>query len=170
MKVLPLSPERYAEYDQFLSRNKHALVYYSSSFKSVLEDCLSAESYYLIVEDNGCIIVVLPIFFVTGGYGCIANSLPFFGSHGSPIVDAEYSFEDVSKMFLDEADRVCRERQCIVHTMSVSPFSEKNEFYESCGFNVVDDRISQILTLTDPDVLIKNMHQKLRNGLRKAQK
>jgi hypothetical protein len=83
IRVEPLTDE--AAYAAFLRGRPDALLYHSLPFRDLLVDHLGCEPEYLVATDGGEIRGALPLMWLDG----VANSLPFYGSHGDVLADDE---------------------------------------------------------------------------------
>lgn len=67
----------------------------SDQYRTALTNSLShAESDYLLVHNSTGPLAFVPSFRAAGPYGVVANSLPFFGSHGGLFVDPSLGLRD----------------------------------------------------------------------------
>lgn len=107
-------------------------------------------------------------------FGKVANSLPFFGSHGgpSPIAGAAGKRELLSKFFQWASDNNIASATVIENPFD--PFDEA--MIAVSGLESVDDRIGQFTKLPASDsddlddALFSLFHTKTRNAVRKGQK
>ena len=72
--------------DAFLRGRRGGLIYHSIRYRELLMDHLGCEPEYLVARESGEIRGVLPMRATDSG-GWVCNSLPFYGSHGSPVAD-----------------------------------------------------------------------------------
>jgi hypothetical protein len=176
LSVDRLSTEIEADYDNFVRSIPTTLFYASLGYRNLLKNFLAAENYYFIARNEGGRIVgVLPSFIKeVPGKGSVANSLPFYGSHGGVI--AENSQGEISGALLTHFRKFVEERGCISSTVISSPFDSDLSQYEACtGFTVSDSRIGQMTPLPsageDPRAAVMHaLHHKTRNMVRKAEK
>lgn len=80
MQVVCLNNSLYSAYNEFLASKN--MLYYSLSFKNLLEEFLNCKSLYYVAYDSGKIHGILPLMYRGGKFGEVLNSLPFYGSHG----------------------------------------------------------------------------------------
>jgi len=161
------------KYEKFASTHDQGLLYYSVKYRDFLRSFLEAEDYYLLLEDDGETVGILPLFLKRNNtYGNILNSLPFFGSHGGPLVsvgpegevkllealrDLEYSFN------------------CVSSTIISGPFGCREGLYQATLCPTLRDfRIGQMLELpndsSDDTLFYRYYHESLRRNIRKALK
>ena len=155
------------------SKIDNGLIYYSSKYRDFLKSILNAESHYLINGEAKSPKVLFPMFVKDGPYGLIANSLPFFGSHGSPVVDGsqEISVLDV----LRECEKQVLEKNWSAITIVENPFATipDSVLRKLKLLRQIDTRMSQV-THAGSDIpfsleeLMKRFHVKMRNAIRKG--
>ena len=150
-----LSKSDYDSYARFLLKDEKSLFYLSLRYKLFLEMLLSCESRYLIAKDQeGGIVGAFPLMISKKGkFGRIGNSLPYFGSNGSAIVDQSISFDDqsaVRRLLLEGAEKCCENAGCGAQTIVTSPFERSWERDESSvTYDFLDKRIGQITPLPE---------------------
>jgi hypothetical protein len=174
IKILDQSLE--AQYDDFLLKTPHSLLYASNKYRKFLKEFLKEEDAYLIaLEENGEIKGALPTFLkLNKNYGNILNSLPFYGSNGA-VIEHENN-EDVRMGLINAFYSFAEKHKCVSSTLVSSPLDAKEEFYErTTNYTLKDSRIGQLTPLPpssdDTDgAVMKTIHYKTRNLVRKAQK
>jgi hypothetical protein len=150
-----------------------SLVYYSPQYGRFLESLLNAESRYFFVgardEPDG----LLPMLMVDGPFGAVANSLPFFGSHGAPV--AKGNDPGIVEVLLGAAEQTIEELALASMTIVENPFHPISETQIATlkYLRPVDSRISQIThwphgAPADDEELISHFHSKHRNAIRKG--
>lgn len=164
--------------EEFLASARGSMVYYTPKYRTFLKSILPrSEDLTLVARDRGRIVGLLPLFIKRNErFGDVVNSLPFFGSHGGPLVDDTHPLADVI------ATSLCQKLAGIFDggnfasaTLVENPFVPLTDRQAaSLGFEVVDDRIGQFLGLPAPSddlraVISRKMHQKTRNAVRKGQ-
>ena len=108
IRVMEKSDEK--EYENFIASLPAAMFFHTIKYKSFLEAVLdSSQAYYFIARDeDGKIVGVLPTFVMISSHKeCVANSLPFFGSHGgvlcnSPDIELKRALLRHQKEFLSK--------------------------------------------------------------------
>lgn len=110
-------------------------------FHQLLEKTLGLKVHYVEVEGGA-----IPVFVREGKYGKMANSLPFYGSHGGFLIDpaAIHSFRvDVVRQNLKNSfDCFLCDEDCLLSTMIESPL-----VYNAFDGDYVDDRRLQMTPL-----------------------
>jgi hypothetical protein len=167
-------------YDEFLERNDNALVHYSGAFLRFLSRAIpEVELKYLTAVNGDRILGLMPFaLLVNSKLGTVVNSLPFFGSHGGAFMDKDlpdHGKEVVHSLyaaFLAELES-CNAVSTTLVENCFAPLSDS--FLCRMGFEVVDDRISQITPLPSgnseiEEKLFASFHGKTRNAIRKGQK
>jgi len=176
LQVNRLTPELEKSYEAFVRSVPNALFFSSLGYRNLLKKFLGAEDHYFIAQkDDGQILGVLPSFIKdVSGRGSVANSLPFYGSHGG-VITANNNKQVVSALLTHFRDFV-EDRGCLSSTVITSPFDEDLSLYEECtGFTTTDSRIGQLTLLpkgegNSAQLVMDSLHQKTRNMVRKAEK
>jgi hypothetical protein len=171
-----LSPEDGTDYESFVRSIPTALFYASLGYRNLLKSFLEAEDHYFIARNKeGRIVGALPSFIKeVSGKGSVANSLPFYGSHGGVITENPQG--EIAGTLLTYFRKFVAERGCISSTVITSPFDSDLAQYETCtGFTASDSRIGQMTPLPsvveDPRAAVMHaLHHKTRNMVRKAEK
>lgn len=171
-----LSPKSEKDYDTFIRSVPTALFFASLAYRNLLKSFLEADDYYFIARNKeGRIVGALPSFIKeVPGKGSVANSLPFYGSHGGVIT--ENSQGEATGALLAHFREFVAKRGCISNTIISSPFDSDLSLYEACtGFTTSDSRIGQMTLLPsvgeDPRAsVMQALPSKTRNMVRKAEK
>jgi Acetyltransferase (GNAT) domain len=176
LSIVRLPPELEADYDDFVRSIPTTLFFASLGYRNLLKRFLEAEDYYFVAQNKeGRIVGVLPSFIKdVPGKGSVANSLPFYGSHGG-VIAGNYQGE-VARALLSHFRDFVADRGCISSTIVSSPFISDLSQYEACtGFTASDFRIGQMTPLPNADedpraAVMRTLHSKTRNMVRKAEK
>lgn len=89
VEVRPLRGGDDASYASFVENHEAGLLYYSLSYKALLEEVLGCDARYWIADGGGGIEGVLPVMERDGPYGRVINALPFYGSHGGVLASTD---------------------------------------------------------------------------------
>lgn len=177
LAVEVLTPESEQDYDNFVRSIPTSLFYASLGYRTLLTHFLAAEEHYLIARDSDQRIVgVLPAFVLeVPGKGCVANSLPFYGSHGGVVTSDTSGL--VAKCLLEHFRDFATARRCLTSTIISSPFDTNLLPYygDSTSYKMTDSRIGQLTRLPkgndESSALVMNaLPSKTRNMVRKAEK
>jgi hypothetical protein len=170
------------EYEEMLLSIETSMLYASFKYRQFLKHILvNSTPVYLIARQNKEIIGTLPAFICNNEvYGCVLNSLPFYGSNGGILVSTKASNPSaVRNELLQAFNALARTRNVAVSTIISSPFDSNIDFYEAnTGFTLRDERIGQITTLPRncSDAyklkmeLFNSFHKNTRTSIRKAEK
>jgi hypothetical protein len=138
-----------------------------------LIDLLSCENETIKFSDSEIGEIILPLLVKDGPRGRVANSLPFFGSHGGPF-SIDGSIAGGGKALQTLEDRIEQSGYSSV-TVIENPFQTiATEDEESLRFlRVVDTRISQVThwnmeVIATEKTLLERFHPKTRNSVRKG--
>jgi hypothetical protein len=153
-------------WDSFLLTQPAAIVHYSIRYRDLLVDHLGCRAEYLVARDGGTIRGVLPIMWASDpDGGRIANALPYYGSHGSPVADGP---ESESALIEAWNERVT-DRSTLAGTMVMNPFLERDPAVPR--HDMTDERISQVTPLPDgagePEIM-EMISRTARKNVRKA--
>jgi len=169
-------------YEEFVDRNAFLPLYGNRRFLSFLENVAECKAHVLLAFNGSKIVGSLP--FATAereGVGCVVNSLPWYGSHGSVLVDrnlvANGAGEEVTSALLTEFARTIDRPDLLSSTMILLPDQEPHiAVYEKILRPVrYDRRVSQITELPPgSDHVAQGLEaifkQKSRNLVRKSLK
>ena len=141
------------QYQLFLKENNHFLWYVSLEYKLLLENYLNANSLYLLIKKEGNIVGCLPLMESRNTpIGTIINSLPFYGSNGSFLVDKKVEKDEATEimnLLLGSLLSYVDKKNVSAVTLITSPFDiHSKEFLEdNFEFTFSDFRIGQITPL-----------------------
>ncbi len=91
-------------YTAFLLRCPAATVYHSLPFRDLVLACTGAEQRYALAWRGEELIGALPMMFADGPFGRVANSLPFFGSHGDILANDVGAIPPLQRWFRDQME------------------------------------------------------------------
>lgn len=177
-----LSASTFDVYENLNQGSSAGLIYGSIKYKNFLQSIFPrAETLYLLAWRDSRLAGALPCFMTEGPAGLVMNSLPFYGSHGAPILSNECEDPTSTKLALiEEFDRIANDHSVASSTIISNPFqTEDHQFYENnIRYTYKDERIGQVTRLPDQnihpvdldDALMGIFHQKTRNVVRKSQK
>lgn len=171
-----LNEENKLKYDAFIRNHPARSLFNSLKFKLFLEKTIpNSNAIYILGMENGIPQLIFPIFLVRGKYGTVANSLPFFGSHGGPIHSEECP-EHLYNMVFEYYEKICETNNVVTSTL-IEPYQWQAKIdFKHLGFSIVDQRIGQVSELPNIEQgsfetdLYQMMHSKTRNLVRKALK
>lgn len=174
MEIKTLDSSLVPAYERFLQGMPNALLYASDRYRRFLKKHTKAQDNYLLALDShGQVTGAFPAFFLTDpDYGCVMNSLPFFGSNGAVL--APEGDTETRRALLAAMLELCRQKSCISATVITSPFEPDQDFYHrelSAAF--LDRRIGQITPLPAngpqvEDTLMAAFDGSARRNIRKA--
>ena len=119
IEVEPLnSPEEDAAWDEFLLGSEGGLIFHATRYRDLLVDHLGCTAEYLVAREGGEIRGVLPLMWASDGGGRICNSLPFYGSHGSPVAKGP----EAERALLDAWNERITDPGTLAATMVENPF------------------------------------------------
>lgn len=162
--------------DEFTMQQPTSLMYYSSRYRWFLHDLLpGAESFYVVAKQQQQIVALLPVFIKRGPHGTVANSLPFFGSHGGILASQECTESTICQ--LQKAFyQLCKEKSVDVATLVCNPLVKGGKQQLEWEPSFRDSRIGQLTFFPDcktedtEQSLMAMFHSKTRNMVRKANK
>ena len=164
-----------AEFSDFVAAMPSALIYLTLRYRDLLRDFLKAEDHYFVARDSARTIVgVFPAFIKhVPGNGSVANSLPFYGSNGGPLMHVQH--ERAGQLMLQHFEAYAADLGCLSSTVVFSPLSDAEGISQMLGAGATDSRIGQITYLPSADhaaaIAVMNfLDSKTRNMVRKAEK
>ena len=176
ISIRTLLPSDYLQYDHFLGRATESSLYYSLEFRGFLESAISGTPVYLIACDEDANIVgSLPLFTLTSPiFGTIANSLPWYGSHGGCLLldpDQTTVRTELLKSYCEYT------KNFVSSTLVLSPFEQKyyHQYSEVIQPSLEEYRVGQVTQMPANSEHVTNdlfsvIHQKTRNLVRKSLK
>jgi hypothetical protein len=167
IEVEALSPAEDAAWDAFLLECDGGLLYYSTRYRDLLLDELGCEAEYLVAREEGEIRGVLPLMWSEDGGDRVLNSLPYYGSHGAPLVTSP----DAERALIDAWNERSSDARTAAATMVTNPFRGVDPLEPD--HDLTDRRISQVTQLPDaPDEerVLALVEASARRNARKAAK
>jgi len=151
--------------EQFLASTANNLFHYSEGFAEFIVKAIPGTKIDVLeAKRGGKLTGLLPIAtFHHEEYGTVLNSLPFFGSHGSPVTLEYEDKVELMHKFRETAISLKLSSATIIE----NPFSPLDDnLIKASGLEVVDDRVGQFTRLPTK---IEDFHVKTRNAIRKGQ-
>ena len=170
-----LDHTNFEEYNKFVLRNHNFLWYVSLFYKNFFTEYLEANSMYYIVLVGQKIVGCLPLFEKQNAkYGAVLNSLPFYGSNGSFLLDNCLNLKgknEVMSMLLLEVLRYSKSKNIAALTLITNPLDDFSLKFLEGNFNFTfkDHRIGQLTTLPETkETLIQVFSNPRPRNIRKA--
>jgi hypothetical protein len=177
--VEQLSLQDAVGYNSVVESSSNGMRYHTLKWTHVLHRFTKATPMHLIVKLNGTVVGVLPSFIKKNTkYGNVLNSLPFFGTHGGPIVSPTLNEEkqlQIKKQLLLAFKNLAKENDCISSTLITTPFEDNSKIIqETLKPDFIDSRITQMALFPKMNNIEKGImdtvEKRCRNAIRKAQK
>lgn len=155
----------------------HALgLYTSSPFLAFLQRVVPGASvHWLSANGPRGPVGVLPIALADAGGWRVGNSLPFYGSHGGPIIQPGLNPEEsqaVQAALWQALDQWAVQQHCAAVTVVEHPFRPIDAALAGqAGYAVVDERLGMVKPLvggSSREAVLAGCHLKLRNAIRKG--
>jgi hypothetical protein len=141
-------------YAALVSERPDGLLYHSPAYRDLLVDELGCRAEYLGAFEGGELRGALPVMWS----GAVANSLPFYGSHGSVLAaDAR-----VRGALVRAWDERATDRATAAATLVANPFSAEPPPAPAHDFS--DERISQVTPLAAPPALEASARRNVRKA------
>jgi CelD/BcsL family acetyltransferase involved in cellulose biosynthesis len=166
-------------FERVVNESPAGLMYASLRYRAFLELVLeNAEAHYYVAYEDGVAAGVLPVFRVRDSSGDVVNSLPFFGSHGGPLLSPVAKDPDAVRAALlnrwtaHATDQGVRAATLITNPLDAAGAASASQLPR----DFEDTRIGQFTLLParesglGREVLMSLFHQKTRNAVRKAEK
>ncbi|AWI33517.1 peptidoglycan bridge formation glycyltransferase FemA/FemB family protein [Helicobacter apodemus] len=171
MQISLLNAAFASKYNDFLNRCDCAMMYYSLSFKRLLEDVLECKSHYLMAINKDRICGILPLMLRGGKYGEVLNSLPFFGSNGGILADNDESRNRLLEVY-KEYSRDFASSTYITNPLEdliFQTYTKNTQIrYTPLLYDFIDSRIGQITPLLPEQELLKSFAASARRNIAKA--
>lgn len=175
-----LRPEDREEYENVVRLSTSGMRAHTLTWTRVLQRFTGAELNYLVAKVEGRIVGVLPSLMKKNvKYGNVLNSLPFFGTHGGPVVLPTLDEGDrlrVKKSLLLAFKDLAKENHCVFSTLITTPFECDADFIrETIEPSFVDPRITQMIVFPEQVIDVENeilynlVEKRCRNAVRKAE-
>jgi hypothetical protein len=142
---------------QFILSNRAAQLYHTATWRQVIENETGSSAVSVITRgDDGEISAWMPLFLKQGPIGTIANSSPFFGSHGGILAESATAFDTTLRTALDylrsqdvlslnvihglndelnaryaEVAQVAGEVSRVAHVKNLQGMADRNDLFES---------------------------------------
>lgn len=170
------------EYENLVWLSRNGMYSHTLSWIRVLQRFTGAEPYILVAKAAGRIVGVLPSLMKRNvKYGNVLNSLPFFGTHGGPLVLPwlnEIDRLEVKQSLLIAFKMLAKENDCVFSTLITTPFEvDVDVVHDVLQPSFVDARITQMTLLPqhnmaniENEILYNVVEKRCRNAIRKAQK
>jgi hypothetical protein len=166
IEIEHLLPAGDAAWDAFVLECDGGLIYYSSRYRDLLLTELGCEAEYLLAREGGEICGVLPMMWSENGGERVLNSLPYYGSHGSPLANSRKA----ERALIDAWDERASDSGTLAATMVANPF--RGEELLEPVHDLTDDRIGQVTTLpsAEPGELMSIYSKRGRRDVRRAER
>lgn len=169
-----------SEIDQLLEASGNELIHYSSKYLTFISRVVGDADLICLTARSGLGLEgFIPLVFKTDPVlGTVANSLPYFGSHGGLFVSSQCAdTEGVSRALVAGMKALCEAKGVASVTVVENLFRPVDEsVYAAAGLTCVDDRVGQLTHLPGRECadagaeLMASFHVKTRNAVRKGQK
>ena len=169
------------EYGDFLLSSNSTLLSSTLKYRDLMKWVTDSIPYYITLRKKDKIIGALPTFIKKNTkYGNVLNSLPWYGGNpGITIPDSITDKEErtvIIDTILDKFHGLAKKENCISSNIVTRPFDMDTDVYDNrTDYMVKDDRVGMFTPLPTysdniADDLMKMIHSKTRNLIRKAQK
>lgn len=147
-------------WDRFVEQHPAATVAHLAAWGRIVRDVYGHESVYLIAEDEGEVVGVLPLVYLRSRlFGRRLVSMPFL-DYGGVLALPGHGAE---RALVDEGVRVARER-------SAQTLGLRQLHPVALPHPVTDDRVTMLLPLTTESEVWRALPSERRNRVRKAEK
>lgn len=140
MEVRALTAAEEPAYAAFLAGRPEALVFHSLPYRDLLCEHLGCRAEYLVAVDAGELRGALPVMWLEN----VANSLPFFGSHGGVLGDDARA----TAALLDAWDERATDPGTAAATLVENPFAVP--LPREPAHDLLDERLNQATALRRP--------------------
>jgi hypothetical protein len=168
VRIETFRPELAEAFDEFLLTNPRSLFYSSSKYRHFLTELLDSEDESLLALEGNTVRGVLPLLSMSGEWGKIYNSLPFYGSNGGVLADSVALGGEIMRAY----DALA----CIPTTLSSTIVDHPTAPQESLVpcHNYVDSRIGQFTNIAiqanHQEEILARIDASARRNVKKAQR
>jgi GNAT acetyltransferase-like protein len=163
IEVRAMGPADEDAYASFLATRSDGLLYHSLPYRDLLVAHLGAEPEYLLALEAGELRGALPLMWAGDAGARIANSLPYYGSHGSVLADDDA----VRDALLAAWNERATDAATAAATLVANPFSARA--IPAPAHDLTDVRINQATALPDDEEAILDLvDPSTRRNVRKA--
>ena len=174
--IIETYQERFrSQYLEFINKNKHFLWYCSLEYKKLLESYMNVSSYYILAFVDNQVKGCLPLMISEEKYlGSVINSLPYYGSNGSFLLDVELSKEkkfEIAHLIYNYLNEFIKSNPIISTTFISNPLdSFSTYFFDKINDEfIVDYRVGQLTPLPSSENEINKLLSNPRpRNIRKA--
>jgi hypothetical protein len=166
-----------SEIDAHLISKGNQMIYYSSAYLSFLKLISPSSSfYYITVSNEQELVGIMPIAIQKENTTAVANSLPFYGSYGGPLVFEKNNYEAIAEAILLKYLDFCSSINASIVNLIENPLDPISiTDMEKLGFEKIDERIGQVTVFPNEpsnieEELMSLFHSKTRNMVRKGEK
>lgn len=136
-------------YEDLVLRSREGMFYHGTKYKHALEGLLErTESHYLVVRLEGSPVGAMPVMVKESPrLGRVANSLPFWGSHGGFVLDPGLK-PSVRKSVVEalaKGHQSLLADDFLSSTVISSSYDPDKGRYEEVGWHPTDSRVGQVL-------------------------
>ncbi len=168
MRLICMDVRHHQSYDEFLLQIDTSLLYYSRSYKILLESLLSCRSQYWLAVNGENIEGILPLMEMDGPYGRVINSLPYYGSNGGII-----ALTDAARVMLCEKyNDIVNESGLAAATLITHPLLSQSDY--SVNYDMTDQRLGQLTPLPESgdieEQMLSLIDSSTRRNIRKAER
>lgn len=160
-------------YQAFVEQHPAAMCSHTLDYLRLLQTTLPhARPHYLLAQRKEEVVGVLPAFIATDPeLGATIGSLPFFGSHGGPLV-TEDGAEDTLRALMDALDQTAKETGAVAASLHLTPMETRERFLRDLWAPQLDDeRLGQIKDLPPkPDDILDTFSKPRRGNILRAER
>jgi len=160
MKLIYYTDEHFDRWEDYIKRSERSSLYHRIGWKGVVEKSLGHKTCYLLAEDEGRIVGVLPLVLISRPFfGRCVVSMPFL-NYGGICADSD----EAEHLLVEEAVEITRREN--------ADYLELRQM-ERTPHDLVtsEDKVAMLIDLeSDPEVLWSRFNPKLRQTIRKAEK
>lgn len=175
--VVELSRDLEPAYADFVSRDLGSMIYGTLEFRSFLQRSAGGTPRYLVALRDGGVVGALPCFIASDErWGRVINSLPWYGSHGGCLLNADGDKAIRHKLLAAYGELIADSRVAFA-TMILTPNENVhlNTYRDEIAPRVTDERVGHVTNLPADGPALEarleqSCRQKTRNLIRKSLK
>jgi FemAB-related protein (PEP-CTERM system-associated) len=160
MRLIHYTDEYLDRWESYVKKSDASSLYHKIGWKKVIEKSFGHETRYLLAEDDGSIVGVLPLVLISHPlFAKCVVSMPFL-NYGGICADSE----EAEHLLLEEAVEITRSAN--------ADYLELRQLRRvDCHLTSSEEKVTMTVDLeSDPDLLWGRFNPKLRQTIRKAEK
>lgn len=158
------------ECKHFLENSPLAYVQQTIQWRDVIESFDTDNSVFIVVQEQGDIVGILPVYIFRSKHGNIINSVPYPGPIGGVVISPNHpNRELVFLKLMNAVDNLVKKENCVLATIISSPFIPDEEWYRKYFQPTWEmDNYTLYIDLTKPITTTSHFRNNLKRMVNRA--